>query len=446
MGILSWAFRRLPFGARLIARFAGPIALTHGKPLERWLMVTTLPSRKLALANDPAIVETVMIDRAGQFPKSTILHDLLAPLIGDGVFGQPGGTAVKATRRLYARALATIADETVRAVSDRLTRDYVERWLTAGRRIDAAEEFSRLTVDIVSECTLGRRFTADESQSFARLFFDYHKRATPLALMLSRGDAEARRQVVRDMALDGIGQAMRALMRGRFVEPVMAGEPDAMAAPFVRTLAEAGRLEAGEASAEGLLDEIAVMLLAGHETTASTLAWLSLELAGRRPMQDDVAAALAGGEPASWPGASAPEMLDALSREALRLYPPIAFFLRDTTADAEFRLKPVPAGSFFVVAPWTLQRHRRLWKKPDDFAPQRWLSGEAPARTSYMPFGMGARACPGARFATVELEAILGRVLSQVTIAPAGRGRPRPLGNLTSRPDRPVMLTVTRRG
>jgi cytochrome P450 len=448
--MLSWSLGRVPFASRLAARiFADPMRYAAGKPLERWLMLIDLASSKLVFANDPKVVETVMLDRAGQFPKSAVVHDLLKPLIGGGVFGQPGGASVKETRRIFSRSLATIPDEEVRRVTEAITADYLARWLAApGGQVAISEELSRLTVDIVSHCTLGDRFDADQSLRFTRLFFAFHRKAAPLVLMLAGQDERARARVMRDMGIEEIGGEMRALMRERFVTPLINGDRPLETAPFALALAEAGRLEPGLAGEEALLDEIAVMLLAGHETTASTLSWLSYELAGRPELQDATAAALAGkteGE-GFWGAADPDSIADALAREALRIYPPIGFFLREAQEDVVFRTKPVPAGSFVLVAPWTLHRHQKLWWRPDDFSPRRWLEGgPAPARTSYMPFGMGARGCPGARFADIEMAAILRGLLARARLTLVPGTRPKPLGNLTSRPDKEIMLRLSER-
>src|SRR5688572_3967836 len=151
--MLSWALERVPFASVLLSRLvADPMRYVAGKPLERWLLLIDLPLRKLALANDPGVVETVMLDRAGTFPKSGVVHHLLRPLIRDGVFGQPGGAAVKETRRIFSRSLAALPDGLVADIAARLTGEYLERWRTApDRRLAVSEEMSRLTVDIVSE-------------------------------------------------------------------------------------------------------------------------------------------------------------------------------------------------------------------------------------------------------------------------------------------------------
>ncbi|MFO1418003.1 MAG: cytochrome P450 [Methylotetracoccus sp.] len=425
-----------------------PFAYVQGKPLERWLPVYRLGARKLALTNDPVNVELVMQDRSGQYPKAHALETLLEPLIGRGVFGQPGGASVREARKLYIRSLARIDDgEIIRACRE-LTDAYVDRWLGNPQApLALCTELSRLTVDVVSRCTLGRTFEPHQSERFSELFFLYHRRCVPLLLLLSDGHPSSDEALVRGMRLRPIGTEMRQLIRDCFVRPLLAGDHAALAAPFAVSLREAGLLEPGD-DGERTLDEIAVMLLAGHETTASTLSWLLWELARRPEQQDTAADALIPEVDDIDRAASGPDTVRAMIRETLRLYPPIAFFLRQAEQATTLRGKPVAAGDFVVVSPWTLHRHRKLWTRPGEFIPERWLAPDAgpTARTSFMPFGMGPRTCPGAHFADVELREILRPILRRCRLSPAGGRAPRPLGSLTSRPDREIRLRIAPRG
>jgi cytochrome P450 len=453
MTLVSRSLGRVPFATRVAGQLLGdPMRRVPGKPLERWLLVVDLPTRKLALSNDANVVETVMLDRAGTFPKSAVLTLLLEPLVGKGVFGQPGGAAVKETRRIYARSLASFPEERIRDVTRETAARYIDRWLAAGPGgVPISEELSRLTIDVVSEVTLGARFGEAQSKRFTTLFLAYQKRVLPLVLMIAREDEATRRRIVREMGLPGIGAEMRGLIRETFVTPILDGRRSVTAAPFPAALAAEGGPESGAAREKRLLDEIAVMLLAGHETTAASLSWLFLELAQRSNLQEEAAAAVCGCPCASpivhgrgeLAAASREAALDALAKETLRLYPPIGFFLRETERDVTFREIPIPAGSFFIVAPWTLHRHRKLWAAPDEFRPARWLGpAEPPPRTSYMPFGLGARICPGARFAAIEMAEIIASTLARTRLSVVSGEDAKPLGNLTSRPDREIYLRM----
>jgi cytochrome P450 len=420
-----------------------------GKPLERWMMIMTLPYRRLVIVNHQKAVESIMLDRDGQFPKSGVAYELLQPLIGEGVFAQPGGAAVKETRRIYARCLAQIPDGQIRSVTERIAGEYFDRWLADPRKpVAMTEEFSRLTVDVVSEVTLGGRFSTDESIRFTRLFFSYHKKAAPLLLMLAERDPDVRARAVRQMGLHKIGADMRALMHDRFVKPLVTGRQSLDDAPFAKALADAGRFATDKAGEQVLLDEISVMLLAGHETTASTLSWLAYELTRHPVIQEETADVLAGRAERDgyWKGSSPGLAIESLGKEALRLYPPIGFYLREAAEDVVVRKEKFAEGSFFLIAPWTLHRHQKMWRQAEEFTPVRWVE-KIPelARTNYMPFGMGARACPGNRFANVEMAEILLGLLGRAKLTLHSRAAPKPLGNLTTRPDREIMVRMEKR-
>jgi cytochrome P450 len=435
-----------------------PLALLAGKPLERRLLVYDLGDRSVALANDEKDVETVLLERAQSFPKSSVLEALLYPLIGDGVFGQPGGQKVKAARRLFIHTLAGIEDEEVIRVSRTLTREYVQRWLSGNPPsvVPICTELARLTIDIVSQCTLAQRFSDTESREFTRLFLDYQRRCIPLPLLFSERDSGSYRRTVEAMGLGKTGAALRACAGSRFLSSGRCDDRPPVS-PFGTILQAAGMLDPNQpgSSCRGL-DEIMVMLLAGHETTASVLSWLCWELARRPAMQQAAAAVLTHRGAATTPDtdATAPghtdwarldpdTLLSGLTREALRLYPPIAFFLRDVERDTMCRGKHLSRGSFLLISPWALHRHRKKWRRPDDFRPERWWIGdEHPARTHYLPYGMGARTCPGARFAEIEMKEILRVLLSECRFDVLDQRTPKPMGSLTSRPDREIHLSI----
>ncbi|WP_295392409.1 cytochrome P450 [uncultured Thiodictyon sp.] len=451
-----------PHLARAAARLLGnPLRLLVGKPVERQLLIYQLPQARLALVNDLAIADTLLADRAGTFPKSAALELLLRPLVGSGVFGQPGGDTVKQARRSYVRALSRIPEAEVTRITRDLTRQYLADWQRRGAAVPIPSELSRLTIDVVTTATLGTCFTPAESQRFIELFFAYHQRANPLLVLLGPLTPTACQQAVADMGLAAIGADMRALIANRFLAPLMAAAPGACSTPFAAALLETvglpgddgTRLAQDPAKQTAVLDELAVMLLAGHETTASVLSWLLWELSGT-PAEQDTAARLLAEHAADAPAREAvpnpaQQRLGALIQEALRLYPPIAFLLRDTTTDVVFREKPIPAGSFMVVSPWTIQRHRALWADPDTFDPTRWLAAAPPPamaqRTAFIPFGQGPRVCPGKRFAEVEMYAILDELLGAWRLTRSSGRAPTPLGSLTTRPDYDFGLLIAPR-
>ena len=433
---------RFAFFSWLIGRLLpNPQGFFGWKAYDRLLLTYDLPAARLALANDTSVVEQVLADRLGTFPKSGFIQGLLRPLIGNGLFGKTGGDEVKRRRKSYQRVLSAISNEAIQKSTRDCLPDYLARWLDTLDGIPVPREMSRLTIDIVTEAVFGVRFSPSESQRFVDLFFQYHVRCNPSVLFCSDGHQDQLSSYLDCAGLNQIGDSMRLMVYQRFIAPWQAAWRDPASfkcnlPPFMQSLLnEVGDIDVDQID-ELMLDEISVMILAGHETSASVLSWLFWEMANQPVLLQDLPAT---GD------VERDVYLQTLISEALRLYPPIAFYLRDTVQSTEFRGKAMPAGSAIAVSAWTLQRHKQLWTDASSFCPARWTK-EAPKqhRSAYIPFGFGARFCPGKNFAEVEMQTILEETLRVARVSRVSSRVPKPLGNLTSRPDHDFILKFTK--
>jgi cytochrome P450 len=198
-----------------------------------------------------------------------------------------------------------------------------------------------------------------------------------------------------------------------------------------------------------LRDEVATMILAGHETTAVTLFW-ALYLAALYPEQqralaEEAQAADLGEDQAAASLAQLPK-LRAHIDEALRLYPPAFLIVRQAVAADEIMGRKLEAGTVITISPWVIHRHHKRWQNPDAFDPSRFLPGApVPERYAYMPFGAGPRICVGAQFALTEATLVLARLLARFRIALAGTGAVLPRGIVTTQPDRAVRFVLSAR-
>jgi len=158
-----------------------------------------------------------------------------------------------------------------------------------------------------------------------------------------------------------------------------------------------------------LRDELMTLLVAGHETTANSLAW-AFERLARTP---------GGLERVAGDDAYA----EAAVRETLRLRPVIAVVARRLTRAAEIGDRVLPAGT--VVTPCILLVHRRpdVYPDPDAFRPERFLD-RAPGTYTWIPFGGGVRRCIGATFAQMEMQVVLRRIAERVALEPVGDPEP----------------------
>jgi len=124
--------------------------------------------------------------------------------------------------------------------------------------------------------------------------------------------------------------------------------------------------------------------------------------------------------------------------ETLRLYPPAFSIVRIARRDDVADGVEVPAGSLVQITPWLLHRHRRLWKEPDAFDPERFMPGApAPDRFAYLPFGAGPRVCVGAQFALTEAVLVLARLVQAFRITRASDEPVLPVASITLQPDHP---------
>ena len=176
--------------------------------------------------------------------------------------------------------------------------------------------------------------------------------------------------------------------------------------------------ETGEGfSPEQLRDQVATMILAGHETTAVTLFWSLMLLAGAPEEQRRVAERRAASR--STPDnamAAMPRLVHtrAVINETLRLYPPAFTLAREAIGADRIGAIDMPRGAVLMIAPWVLHRHQRLWRDPDAFDPSRFMpDAPPPPRFAYLPFGAGPRVCVGAQFALAEATLVLAMLIRE---------------------------------
>jgi cytochrome P450 len=195
-------------------------------------------------------------------------------------------------------------------------------------------------------------------------------------------------------------------------------------------------------------DEVMTIVVAGHETTTNaltfTLALLSHNPAAYERVIVEVDDVLGGRDPQA-PDVNALPWTQAVVSEALRLYPPACYVIRDAAQDDDISGVPVSAGDIIGLSPYLLHRHSEFWSAPERFDPHRFLPGSTPTRPryAYFPFGGGRRICVGATLAQLELTLVLA-VHSQtvrVDLVPTAPLRTRE--EVTLHPVGPVVATVT---
>jgi cytochrome P450 len=179
-----------------------------------------------------------------------------------------------------------------------------------------------------------------------------------------------------------------------------------------------------------LADEVATMIVAGHETTALALFWSCLVLANLPDQQAAIAAEAA--QPLA-----AMRHTQAFLQEVLRLYPPAFMTARLAMRPHVIEGTIIPAGAIVLLPFWLLHRHPELWPEPAEFHPTRFLDTPEPDRFAYLPFGAGPHICIGAQLAMTEATLVLVRLMQMFKIECTDTRPVLPVGMISTRPDHP---------
>lgn len=410
-----------------------------------WMAEFRTPFFRSYLCNDPALIARVLVERPDDFPKSNRIREGLAPLLGNSVFVTNGETW-KRQRRIIDPAFE----------GGRL-RDTLPAMVAAGQaaaarltpgEVEVEEAMSHAAADVIFRTLFSIPIEHEVARAVFHEFRAY-QRSQPILNLAAFLPLPAWVPRLHRSGARAAAARIRALIEGlcaaRAAEIAAGTAPDDLATKIMTTPdpATGARLTTAE-----MVDQVAIFFLAGHETSASALAWALYLLAITPGAQDRVA-----GEAASLPPEPAFADLARLRftrdvfRETLRLYPPVPMMVRENARPEEMRGRKVAPGAQIVLSPWHLHRHERIWPAPDAFDPDRWSREETRAcqRDGYLPFSAGPRVCSGAGFAMVEGPLLLALVMRDWSAAPVAGREPRPVAHLTVRARDGIWLELSPR-
>lgn len=432
---------------RFIREFRRDILSAQSPRLYRaWMAEFRGPFIHSFTCNDPKLVDLVLRKRPMDFPKSPRMAAGLQPLLGNSSFISNG------EEWLHQRRIIDLAFE-----GGRLREAFPAMWDAAQAgvtRLDARSDERDFDIEphtshIAADVIFRTLFSIPIEDAAASQVFDAfrdHQAAQPMVnlgglMALPRWarfhNKRARTSAARIRGLIGklVSERARQIAQGT--------APNDLATKIMTTPdPETGALFCERE----VVDEVATFFLAGHETSASALAWALFLLAESPEWQDRLALeAQQNLTPAFGTVRNLP-IARAVFREVLRLYPPVAMTVRQCLQDETLRDRRAPKGAQIVLSPWHLQRHERLWDNPDGFDPARWDTdnGRTCMRDAYIPFSAGPRACPGAGFAMIEGPLILSTLIQSFVVTP-GTSRPVPVMRLTLRGKDGIHLRLRRR-
>ena len=359
---------------------------------------------RIVLVNEPSLVEELLVTRQHAFVRD-VGATLLRELVGEGLLTTED-PAHLARRRVMQPAFHRNHVATYASTIVAQTRRASAGWNDTDA-FDIGAAMTRLTLAAVGEALFGDdvRGGADE---IAEVLARVQQRGRGIGALLFVGAPILERLRRRDGG-SRLFPRERADLE-RIVAPILARGHATAGGHDLLSLLLAVRDDAGDALGDpALLAEIVTLVLAGHETTAATLAWvwalLARHPAVERRLHDEVDRVLGEREPTVADVANLPVTAGVLA-ETLRLYPAAVAFARRPVAPLALGGYALAAGTSVYVSPYVTQRDGRFFDDPDAFRPERW-DGAPPARFAYFPFGGGSKACIGEPFARLEATLVI---------------------------------------
>ena len=407
------------------------------------ILVQSFFGRQRMLLNHPDAIRHVLVENAGNYRRSPATIRILRPIVGDGLFLSEG-EAWKHQRRTIAPALAPrVIPILVRHVAD-----------AADEAVTRLAAMNGAPVDLLSLM----QFLALEIAGRSMFSLEMQQHGAALRRFIASFASRLGRPHLLDMVLPASIVNPRDLARRRFrsrwlafMDELIALRLEAPASETPRDLFDmllaARDPETGAAfSRAQLRDQVATMIVAGHETTAIALFW-SLFLLASAPAEQERLAAEAETAELSPDGAadSLPQLTftRAVVSEALRLYPPAFIIVREAIEPDRWNGMDIPPRRLVMIAPWVLHRHRKFWDNPDAFDPRRFLRDTTAAhRFAYLPFGAGPRVCVGAQFAMAEAVLVLAALVRSFRVELADGDSVLPVAIVTTQPDHPARFRL----
>lgn len=400
--------------------------------------------RNSFILNRPDAIRHVLLSNYENYSRTPAGIRMLRPVLGDGLLIAEGHSwtfqrrtlapafTPKATANLVPHMTAVL-DETIAKLEER-----------AGEPVDLRELMQRMTLEIA-----GRTMFS----------FGMDRHGPTLRNFVMEYGARLGRPYLFDMILPVSWPSPMDFARARFrkrwaefvamliAERRAAGKKDgAPPRDLFDLMDEARDPETGKGfSDEQLVDEVATMILAGHETTATALFWALYLLALDPDTQEEVASETRGEHLDSMADIDRQKFTRAVIEETMRLYPPAFLIARAAREKDNAAGVAIGKGDIIMIAPWLLHRHEKLWDQPNAFIPKRFMSTEAPDRFAYLPFGAGPRVCVGAPFAQAESVLALARLICAFRVELADTDPVIPHGVVTTQPGHSPMFRITRR-
>jgi len=394
------------------------------------------------LLNDPTLIDQVLVKSSALLQKDVFIRSL-KKLLGEGLLTSEGDFW-KRQRRLIQPAFHRDRIASYASLMTEHTVKSIAGWHD-GQSLDVHLALMELTAEIVTACLFGT--SAGDIGEVSKCIDTVMERfSNPLFLVMPKFEDIP---LPVNRRFKEVTPRLDKIVRG-FIEQRRAAGTSKDSHDLLAMLLEARDDDGSSMSDQQIRDEVLILFLAGHETTALTLSWTLHELAVNpgveRRLHDELSRVL-GGRPPTFDDLPKLEYTARVVSESLRLHPPAWSLGREAKSAIEVGGYRFEEGSWIWMLPWTLQRDPRWFSDPLAFRPERWEDGFAKKlpKFAYMPFGGGQRVCIGNQFALMEATLVLATIAQRFWLRGEPGHRVVPDPAITLRFKHGLRMTVTKR-
>jgi cytochrome P450 len=396
--------------------------------------------RRVLLVFDPDAIEQVLVTQNQNFIKHFALR-FDSMVLGKGLLTNEGDFWLRQRRLIQPvflkQRLASYGD-----VITAVGQDMLNAW-QPGTPVEMLTEMEALTLRIASKVLFGCDAGAEAHDVGEALHVAQH-------CFIARFNATipwpSRMPIPRHIRLWKAVRRLDEIMYGFIKQRRASAE---QRDDLLSRLLQAQEADGGRMSDRQVRDEAMTLFLAGHETTALTLAWAWYALAQHPEEEEKLIAevrAVVGDRPPELGHLPRLRHTERVIQETMRLYPAAYIIGREALGDCEIGGYPVPKGRTVMMSQWVVQRDPRHWERAEEFRPDRWIDGlpNLP-KYAYFPFGGGPRLCIGNTFAMMETVLLLAAIAQKYrfTVVPEHPVVPSP--TFTLRPRDGIRAVLTRR-
>lgn len=411
-----------------------------------------LPGVQLFLVKFPDLIKEVLVDKFEHYPKHELSEIALKPLLGVSIFTTNGPVWERQRRMLdpaFGQAKLKEVFTLMRGGADAM----IERLdaIADGGVADIEIEMTHVTADIILRTILSESLEGEGARKIFNAFNLFQEKAVvmlQLSFLRLPLWLAPRHYMIWKRAGKEIRDLLEISIRVRY-DAYQRGEVGNHQDILQSLLDVRDPVDGSAFTLVELVDQVAMLFLAGHETSASALSW-SLFLLSKCPeiqerLHEETCQLLGDRQP-EFKDIPRHRQIRNVFRETMRIYPPVGFLtIRKAVGGQKLQNFEIPDGSPVAVSPWLVHRHRELWDRPNEFDPDRFDGGLDQPQCAYIPFGQGPRICIGAAFAMQEAMLILATLTRRYRFEPGPGPDPEPTSRLTIRSLDGISLRVWKR-